>query len=99
MIDEQANLAPRLTSPIVMLDELYKTFRLSQMAGKAISPAKGWKRNPLLGLQRNMACPCKSGKKWKVCCMPLTRAYIPEPFFEEYAYAHRAAERGDWAWD
>lgn len=30
---------------------------------------KGFSWNPLINLPRNNLCPCKSGKKFKVCCL------------------------------
>lgn len=41
-------------------------------------PAKGFARNPLLGLPRNEPCPCRSGKKFKVCCLRTLPEVVPE---------------------
>lgn len=32
--------------------------------------AEGYLSNPLLKFPRNDPCPCKSGKKFKKCCLP-----------------------------
>ncbi len=50
-------------------------------------PRKGYSRNPLLGLPRNDPCPCRSGKKYKVCCLPLQAQYIPTAMADNFAAA------------
>lgn len=35
---------------------------------RVMVPNPGWTHNPLLRLPRNKECPCRSGKKFKVCC-------------------------------
>lgn len=50
-------------------------------------PAKGYARNPLLNLPRNEPCPCRSGKKYKVCCLLTQPAYVPEHMAKSYAEA------------
>lgn len=35
----------------------------------AIRPRPGYTWNPLRTLPRNNACPCRSGKKFKACCL------------------------------
>lgn len=40
-------------------------------------PATGFQYNPLLSYPRNAPCPCKSGKKFKKCHLPVMPAVIP----------------------
>lgn len=61
-------------------------------------PKAGWCRNPLMGLPRNMSCPCFSGKKFKVCCLPLTHEYIPGEALEAYRTTCADALQGVWCW-
>ncbi len=35
----------------------------------AWKPKEGYEHNPLLTLPRNKPCPCRSGKKFKACCL------------------------------
>lgn len=35
-----------------------------------MGPAPGFTHNPLLKLDRNIPCPCRSLKKFKKCCLP-----------------------------
>ncbi len=65
---------------------------------EARTSLKGWAPNPLMQLPRNMQCPCKSGKKWKACCLPLTKPYVLEINAHAYHEAKCAALSGDWAW-
>ena len=65
---------------------------------KCFKPNAGFVWNPLLKLPRNMACPCKSGKKWKVCCLPVTKHVIPRDAFDEYQKTHDEAMTGAKAW-
>lgn len=60
--------------------------------------APGFVRNPLKDLPRNMACPCKSGRKWKVCCLPVTHPYVREEALPAYQEVLNQALAGDWAW-
>lgn len=56
----------------------------------ASKPVKGFVRNPLLGLPRNEPCPCRSGKKFKACCLPTIAEqafYIPENVAASYEKA------------
>lgn len=54
--------------------------------------------NPLRGLPRNMVCPCHSGEKFKKCCLPLTKKYIPKAFLKEYESARDMAITGKKVW-
>lgn len=38
----------------------------------------GWAWNPLLTYPRNKPCPCRSGKKFKVCHLNMLPRVIPE---------------------
>lgn len=45
----------------------------------AYIPKPGFIRNPLLAFPRNELCPCKSGKKFKKCHLPVLPWYIEDP--------------------
>lgn len=61
-------------------------------------PTDGFVRNPLRELPRNMACPCGSGKKFKKCCLDVTRLYIPREHLDEYSKTAQLAREGRVAW-
>lgn len=54
--------------------------------------------NPLLGLPRNMNCPCGSGGKWKKCCLPLAKKFIAKTALEETRRVMAEALEGKVAW-
>lgn len=54
--------------------------------------------NPLLGLPRNMPCPCGAKEKWKRCCLLLTKKYIRKEHLPEYKRAMAQALAGERAW-
>jgi hypothetical protein len=54
--------------------------------------------NPLLGLPRNMQCPCGSGKKFKHCCLALTRKFIRKDALAEHKLVMAEALAGAKAW-
>ncbi len=62
------------------------------------TPGKGFTHNPLLGLPRNMACPCASGLKFKRCCLSDTQPYILLEALPEYKEAMATALAGEKAW-
>jgi hypothetical protein len=41
-------------------------------------PPPGWEWNPLKTLPRNMKCPCKSGVKFKHCCLNKLAKFVTE---------------------
>jgi hypothetical protein len=49
-----------------------------------LAPMPGFQWNPLLTLPRNRACPCLSGKKFKVCCLGRLPKVVPEKLATEY---------------
>lgn len=49
-----------------------------------MAPLKGYVWNPLIGLPRNQACPCMSGKKFKACCLKTMQRTIPAEKLDEY---------------
>lgn len=54
--------------------------------------------NPLLGLPRNMSCPCGSKEKFKKCCLPLTKKFIAKTSLEETKRVMAEALAGKVAW-
>lgn len=54
--------------------------------------------NPLLGLPRNMRCPCGSGGKFKNCCLPLTKRFIAKETLVETRLVMAEALEGRRAW-
>lgn len=54
--------------------------RLSQARPKGsvvMAPLPGFTWNPLTTLPRNRQCPCLSGQKFKLCCLPKLPKVIP----------------------
>lgn len=47
-------------------------------------PNTGWARNPMADLPRNIECPCGSLKKFKKCCLPLTKSVVTEEALPAY---------------
>ncbi len=47
-------------------------------------PLKGYAWNPLRKLPRNKPCPCRSGLKFKRCCLANLQPIIPESAAEAY---------------
>lgn len=54
--------------------------------------------NPMLGLPRNMLCPCGSQAKFKKCCLPLTKKFIAKTALEETKRVMAEALEGKVAW-
>lgn len=51
--------------------------------------------NPLLGLSRNLSCPCGSGLKFKKCCKLLVTRFIRKDYVETYKDFAQRAEAGE----
>ena len=49
-----------------------------------MAPLKGYEWNPLLKLPRNSKCPCKSGKKFKACCLQTLPKAITSKLAADY---------------
>jgi hypothetical protein len=62
------------------------------------APAKGYSPNPLVGLPRNMPCPCGSKVKFKKCCLLDTKPYVPTEALAEYRRTRDEALAGGKAW-
>lgn len=45
---------------------------------EGVKPAPGMAWNPLLKWERNLPCPCKSGKKFKHCHLPTMPKCVPQ---------------------
>ena len=65
---------------------------------KAHRPNKGYVWNPMRDLPPNMACPCKSGKKFKKCCLPVSPRVISKNWEKEWNEAKQKALKGEQAW-
>lgn len=50
----------------------------------ALKPKKGWAMNPLLQFPRNKPCPCRSGKKFKLCHLGLLPQVVPESVAKQF---------------
>jgi hypothetical protein len=61
-------------------------------------PNDGYVWNPLRDLPPNMACPCKSGAKFKKCCGPLTSKVISKNWVDAWNKAKDVALDGGQAW-
>jgi uncharacterized protein YecA (UPF0149 family) len=65
--------------------------RPSKTMGKLYRmPAKGFAFNPLRKLDRNMLCPCQSGKKFKKCHLDLLPEVVPQKQAEIYKQTMKA---------
>jgi hypothetical protein len=69
-----------------------------QKGHNAIKPAPDFTHNPLLKLPVNMRCPCGSGLKFKKCCRPLTRPFIPKEGLKEHQETYQQAMAGAKCW-
>lgn len=49
-----------------------------------MAPMPGFTYNPLLKLQPNGRCPCRSGKKFKVCCLNSLPQVVPLDVAKQY---------------
>lgn len=71
---EQNNGKPKSEKPPrglrALTEQEASTLTPRQRKGLFLGPAPGFTHNPLLKLPRNMPCPCRSLKKFKVCCLP-----------------------------
>lgn len=59
-------------------------FRDAKGNEKWAKPNPGFDWNPLHELPRNRACPCRSGEKFKKCCLPKLPPIVPEKIAETY---------------
>lgn len=67
-------------------EESSRTHRRQSSTARAIlKPIPGFVWNPLRTLPRNMRCPCRSGRKFKACCLP----NLPPAVSEEDAKGYR----------
>lgn len=57
----------------------------------ALKPGYSW--NPLLKIPRNMACPCKSGKKFKACHLDKLPRAIPTKIADQFKRDLKQIER------
>ncbi len=62
------------------------------------APAKGYSPNPLVGLPRNMPCPCGSNVKFKKCCLLDTKPYVLTEALADYQRTKDEALAGQRAW-
>lgn len=61
--------------------------RPSKGARVFMAPRPGFKYNPLLKFPRNNPCPCKSGKKFKVCCLSTLPQCVTDQEADSYEKA------------
>lgn len=65
------NEKPKSLKPVTELDNSSEPAASTKRrkAHVSMGPLPGHTWNPLLRLPRNMPCPCRSQKKFKVCCL------------------------------
>src|SRR3982750_4440131 len=74
-LDDNADLAPKIPSELQMVtttkDKAQSTQEAKDLKDRQLKALQmvmqNMEPNPLKGLPANMPCPCKSGKKFKVC--------------------------------
>jgi len=71
--------APEVCPPLVNLIPPVLSHKTAR------EPIPGFARNPLLTLPRNQACPCRSGKKFKRCCLKVIPGVVTELMAKDFA--------------
>lgn len=56
----------------------------SKPTSQAMVPMIGYAWNPLRQIPRNNPCPCRSGRKFKACCLNTLPPVVPEKAAEIY---------------
>jgi hypothetical protein len=88
--DSETPLTPEQFQLVSTLADLQRAETLGGRRAnrrKVMVAATGYEANPLLTIPRNQTCPCRSGKKFKVCHLNKLPLYVTKASAEVYREA------------